>query len=227
MSQRTYKDVHEQSKKHNEHNDCSVRAVALACNVPYSEAHAALHKAGRINRHGARRSQTFAAVRSLGFELVQINYHRQARTMTTAHRACSNGACLVFVRGHVAAMVDGKVLDWTDGRKHRVQEIYKIVDPKNPTPAPKTEDYFPTVRPLIPRPAPTPARPRGLGSDRFGSKIGTQSAMINAAMTLELQTIEQIMAKTGLSRGRVKAHMGWLIERHFVTTIGNEYALIA
>ena len=34
---------------------------------------------------------------------------------------------LVRVRGHVLAVRNNEVLDWTEGRRHRIQEVYKVI----------------------------------------------------------------------------------------------------
>ena len=36
------------------------------------------------------------------------------------------GRYLITVRGHVLAAVDGKVHDWSSGRLHRINKVYKI-----------------------------------------------------------------------------------------------------
>ena len=55
--------------------------------------------------------------------------------------------------------------------------------------------------------------------DRFGSRKGTESSKINAAMSAKVQTVAQIAEKTELSTARVRNHMRWLLDRdHIVKT---------
>lgn len=213
MSQQTYSSVTEQSRHHNETNDCAVKAVAIACNVAYSTAHAALKKHGRKDRHGTFHYTTFTAIKDLGFVATKI-VTRNSYTMRTVNKLCPTGRCLVFVHRHVAAMVDGKVQDWTAGRCHRVESVYVISDPNapvvvvKPTPVPA-----PGAEPL-PKRAPR----KFTGVDKFGSKIGSQSAIINALLgDYEWWTVEAIAATVGLSVSRVRNHMRWLMDRGYVS----------
>lgn len=212
MSQQTYLSVTEQSRHHNETNDCAVKAVAIACNVAYSTAHAALKKHGRRDRKGTFHYTTFEAIKELGFKADRVTLNNK-RTMRTVGFDCPRGRCLVFVHKHVAAMVDGKVQDWSAGRCHRVKSVYVITDPNapvvvvEPTPVPA-----PGYEPL-PKRAPR----KFTGVDKFGSKIGSQSAQINEALgDYEWWTVTEIATKTGLSVSRVRNHMRWLTDRGWV-----------
>jgi hypothetical protein len=33
----------------------------------------------------------------------------------------------VYFRGHVAAVRDGAIIDWTDNRAHRVRAVYRVI----------------------------------------------------------------------------------------------------
>lgn len=64
--------------------------------------------------------------------------------------------------------------------------------------------------------------------DRFGVRVGTQAADINAAMTTKPQTVEEVMKKAKVhNKGRVTNHMRWLIDRDHVQKVGDDkYALV-
>ena len=47
-------------------------------------------------------------------------------TVNQAPNYLLKGKYLLFVSGHVLAMVDGEVLDWTQGRRHQVKGYLKI-----------------------------------------------------------------------------------------------------
>ena len=53
-----------------------------------------------------------------------------AKTVTSLVRdpLLGKGRYLVSVSGgrHAVAMVDGKVIDWTEGRRHRIERIWKV-----------------------------------------------------------------------------------------------------
>ena len=68
-----------------------------------------------------------------------------------------------------------------------------------------------------PRPAGTPRVPGkpktpGAGDDRFGNRLGSQAASINAAVEDKqpVATLEAVCKATGLSEARVKSHFRWL-----------------
>lgn len=59
--------------------------------------------------------------------------------------------------------------------------------------------------------------PKDVGKDRFNSRIGTQSAQINAVLESKGKTIDQICEDSGLKKARVRSHIKWLVDRDFVT----------
>jgi hypothetical protein len=116
------------SAAHNENHDCTVKALTAATGRTYDECHKALSKAGRRNRHGCNWPVIGKrAAQSLGFLMEELDYRDySAKTMITAERdrKLAKGNFVVRVRGHVAALVDGKVVDWSAGRRHRINNIY-------------------------------------------------------------------------------------------------------
>lgn len=116
------------SRAHGERNDCTVMSLTAATGCTYDECHAALAKAGRRRRRGCNFPVIGkAAAKSLGFLMEELDYRDySAKTMITAERdpKLRTGKYVLRVRGHVAAMVDGKVVDWTQGRRHRINNIY-------------------------------------------------------------------------------------------------------
>ena len=130
------------SNRYGETNDCTVLALAAAGNVTYEEAHAALKKHGRKNRKGPKAQTVIVngqrhvgchafqeACRELGIGFrVMASEEFDAKTMTTAERdrKLSNGRFVAYVRGHVAAIVDGTVVDWTQGRRHRIRSVWQL-----------------------------------------------------------------------------------------------------
>lgn len=117
----------EYSKSFNESNDCTVKAIAIACDVSYPVAHKALKEQRRVNRRGAFFFQQKDALESLGFKMEPVQL--QAKTVVTLGREAETlkGSYMVYVKGHVLAVRRGKVEDWTEGRRHKIKEGYKIV----------------------------------------------------------------------------------------------------
>jgi len=69
------------------------------------------------------------AVDALGYKMTQtIRY--TAKTLITAERCplLAKGRYILSVSGgrHAVGMVDGKVIDWSEGRRHRIDAVYKF-----------------------------------------------------------------------------------------------------
>lgn len=128
-----------------ERNDCTVKAVALVCDVPYKTAHEALKKVGREN--GKRTFEYLAAVRSLGFHVREWSFtekqeviwsypkgHTHLHSITTHHprrfpkawMPHRNKRLLFLVHRHIAAVVRGEVHDWTVNKSKRVTQIWEV-----------------------------------------------------------------------------------------------------
>lgn len=119
---------------------CAPLALALVTGSDPEETNNKLIAAG-LRRH-QRGMSTFNMIRYLDQENVlheEVNrFAIRSMTMTTVGRRFPTGIFLVFVRGHVAALIDGEVQDWTAGRRHKVIRMERIGDtaPIAP-PAPK------------------------------------------------------------------------------------------
>jgi len=120
----------ESSEARGETNDCTVRALTVVTGLPYDVCHAQLAKQGRKPRKGCHwYIEGPKAAEALGCKMRRM--HRSeftAKTMITAarDRKLATGRYAVLVRGHVAGMIDGDVVDWSDGRRHRIQAVYEV-----------------------------------------------------------------------------------------------------
>ena len=141
----TFKALQNESWKKNERNDCVVKALAIVCDLPYDVVHSALAKHGRKNCQVTRRWVTTAALKELGFSARAWTYqerramiasypgaHSNLQNITVHHpvrfAAAWSGQppTLLFMNGHVAALRDDLVHDWTKGTSRRVCEIWTI-----------------------------------------------------------------------------------------------------
>ena len=126
---------------HGETNDCTVRALTASTGLDYDDCHAQLKKQGRKNRKGCHWfTEGPKAAEALGFTMRKMNRSEyRAKTMITAERDRNlrSGSYCVLVRGHVAALVDGKVIDWAQGRRHIIKAVYEVTKNAAPAPAPK------------------------------------------------------------------------------------------
>jgi len=114
-----------------EKNDCAVIALSIVMRSTYKEAHQLCASIGRKNRRGTHTRQTFHAIRAAGFKLEPVKRMVQKNgckyTPKTIGDKLKRGYYLCFCRGHVFAVVNGDVEDWTEGRQHRITSAYKVV----------------------------------------------------------------------------------------------------
>lgn len=127
--------LHEEARRHDETNDCSVKAYAVATDTDYATSHYVLaEEAKRPNRGGPAWPRYLAAFRTMGFSLRLA--HHDAKTMVTLERefACKRGRYLVATSSgaHVAAIEHGEVIDWTQGRRHRVTAVWEVIPEDEP-----------------------------------------------------------------------------------------------
>jgi len=118
-------------KQNKETNDCSVIATSIVCRTTYKKAHAACAARGRKQGRGMHTPTIVAVVRSMGFSVEPVKRLKQKNgskfTPKTIGDKLKRGYYLCFCRGHVFAVVNGDVEDWTEGRKHFITEAYKVV----------------------------------------------------------------------------------------------------
>lgn len=124
------KAVFRDSRSMNEHDDCAVKALALSTALSYSDAHALLKKHGRKNRAGTGfQAITRPAFREAGYALIDVTSKIEAKTVRTFSRLNLPMSSNYVIRTarHILAARSNVVLDWTDGRMHRIIEVYKVV----------------------------------------------------------------------------------------------------
>ena len=112
-----------------ERNDCSVIALAASCDLSYKDAHEILRKKGRKTGKGVLTHEILSAVTIAGKthqNVTEIFKRNFGNTVTKIENAGLKETYLVLTSGHVLTMKDGKALDWTSGRLHRVQAVYRI-----------------------------------------------------------------------------------------------------
>lgn len=129
------------SRSYNERNDCTVKALAIATGIDYLDAHTALKKQGRGDRQGCMKPQQEKALNSVGYSIERLARYKltpsgrrcgvmkeyRGKTMTTVAKYLDPSKVYwIYTSGHVAAVVNGKVEDWTEGRRHRVLDVCEI-----------------------------------------------------------------------------------------------------
>ena len=109
----------------NENKDCAVRAVTAVSNLPYPYVHKVFEECGRMPRKGTPMGVTKAVLQKLNIIVEEVK--PKAKTVRTlGYILPEKGRFLVRTRNHILGCVNGEVIDWTDGRLHRVREMYKI-----------------------------------------------------------------------------------------------------
>jgi hypothetical protein len=158
----TFKSIMNDAEKFNEHNDCAVKAVAIATGADYGTVHGIMKSFGRRNRTGTNmHSVTAPTLKKLGFKMVKVplidftsRYHgkwSESKTITTKHPrrfplVWGKGVYLLRTARHILPCVSGTVHDWTQERSLRVREVYRVE---------KLDNGFSV---------PTPERPKAVGT---------------------------------------------------------------
>jgi len=126
-----------------ESNDCTVRALANATGMPYKLAHRIMaQRAGRRVGCGVVVTQWHSVYESLGVTLQSVHgttkgarflahmTGRQQQAGITLERLLpmlGSGRYIIKQRGHVFAVVNGKVLDYGHNQAGcKVQAVYKV-----------------------------------------------------------------------------------------------------
>jgi hypothetical protein len=128
MKQYSYEELAMIGRKYySDSNFCSVVAISVACNVGFGKAYHTLRREGRQTKKGVIKPVIDRAIANLGFELVSVPdmYNKQAKSLTKV--LPKEGCFLVHFRGHVAAIRDGVLVDWTEKRAHRTWAVYAII----------------------------------------------------------------------------------------------------
>lgn len=130
----TYAKCVEPSDKMNEDNDCSVKAVAIAGRTTYNIAHALLKAAGRKDRKGCRVSLINSVLEeglSTTLRDMPMEVLRKRRggglTSNNIHTVLNKQRTYIaYTRDHVLTIRNGKLEDWTDGRRFRVLRVLEV-----------------------------------------------------------------------------------------------------
>lgn len=128
----------------NESNDCTVRALSNAGDIPYANAHELLKKHGRKDNNGAKFSTMQKAYNEAGFTLKSVHgTTQQARFVArvTKHETKTGvtlakilpklgfGKYIINTTGHAVAVVDGKIIDTFDNPAgKRVIAVFKKIE---------------------------------------------------------------------------------------------------
>ena len=144
MQTKKFKALQAISESMGENNDCSVKALAMFCNVRYTVAHRELALLGRKKGRGTTPDRIRTAVNSLMGKTHDYIYPLgpaqkaagwknelgcDAKTPTTfARKSPVKGGQLVIVNGHIIYMKDGVIHDHDSCNKRRVLMVMNHAD---------------------------------------------------------------------------------------------------
>lgn len=105
---------------------CTVLALAVAADVSFGKAHAAMARAGRKKGCGAHMTVMQKAAAELGYALVPRKGFVGKTMATVMPNLTADDNAIVEVTSHVAAYKDGAVHDWSVGRRKRLLAIWDV-----------------------------------------------------------------------------------------------------
>ena len=121
-----YKELAAASAEMGEGKDCAVRALTAVSGRQYKHVHEFCKFYGRRKGGGTAWSTIWATAHALNLKKMETNRFT-AKTVTTLERQLpKKGKFLISTRRHILAAVDGKIIDWTKGRRHRVLRVWEI-----------------------------------------------------------------------------------------------------
>jgi hypothetical protein len=130
-----YKRLREISDAYSDTNSCSIIATAAATDLPYKLVSDAFEVAGRKHRHGAHLPVIKKALESLGCvfdwhkpgRYVKDYVHSNKLTFNNCERLLDvRKRYIVIGKRHMAALKDGKVIDWAEGRRMHIDDVIEI-----------------------------------------------------------------------------------------------------
>jgi hypothetical protein len=131
--------------EHGETNDCAIKAICLVTGADYRTVREMLAERGRRARKGTYTADSLAVIRDLGFEPWQLSYlemreivsrypgcHKNLRHITTHHprrfaQVWPKGRFLIQVRGHICAVIEGQLHDWSANKALRVISMWRVI----------------------------------------------------------------------------------------------------
>lgn len=125
-----YSSLVEEQKKlfPNENNDCTVKALAIAAEISYSKAHAILKNRGRKNRQGFKTEIVIEELLGMGKAVKEVTQLivGSIKTVRAFQERGFKDKYLIRVEGHVLCSKDGQIHDWTNGRCHRIKNVWRV-----------------------------------------------------------------------------------------------------
>jgi hypothetical protein len=107
-------------------NACVPIAYAIALQKPIDRVLEVFAVSGRKRGHGTPDTVRRAANRLLKMEYSVVHPLR-CKTVGKIPEHYPEGAWLCLISGHMFCVRDGVVHDWTDGRRHRIKSMMRVI----------------------------------------------------------------------------------------------------
>lgn len=121
-------------------NMCTLIANSMAFDLDYGWVYDFMSKEGREHGRGLQAWRSKEIIEKIakklgydtkwydGYDLHEMRSNDGGKYMTTANfnNYFSNGNYILKIKGHAVACVDGKIADYTKGRKFRIRDVCKI-----------------------------------------------------------------------------------------------------
>jgi len=102
-------------------NDCSVVALSKALEIEYMTAYGMMMVVGRTNKRGPK-AKPF-------IEFLDSKFRRYPKPHMTVknyvNSICSTGR-LIWVRGHIFAVVSGEIKDWRNNDNCHIEFVWRV-----------------------------------------------------------------------------------------------------
>jgi ribulose 1,5-bisphosphate carboxylase large subunit-like protein len=131
-----YKTMQVKSDSYEETNDCSVVATAIAAGISYDKARHMYRRAGRLKGRGVNYEMIDSVLSTIGSQRLpfQIRLHLvehrnggRALTFNNVVKVLDDSKRYIIVgKDHMVACLDGRIADWSEGTRYRVENIYEI-----------------------------------------------------------------------------------------------------
>jgi len=136
MKNITFADIEKEIKETNDSRCCTVVAGAVAFEKPFKEMQSLMRAEGRTFRKGLPLSACRRIYKKFAdeFNFEYNEFYTESMTVSTAPRRLDPSKnYILFVRGHAVGMQKGRVIDWSEGRRHRVKQVIELT-PRQATP---------------------------------------------------------------------------------------------
>ena len=119
---------------------CALVATAVAFDIDFKESQQWYDRAGRRRRRGTTVRQITTVVNKLKISK-GVNVEQELPSIYTNGKTMTAGNCIKYLdnncnyialtSGHALGIREGKVEDWTAGRRHRITKLYKVTPRQN------------------------------------------------------------------------------------------------